>query len=148
MSRDVPRGEEDLRPTQTPQQVAARRDQKRGDVHYVRREEAATGPIICRPKAAMSTFCTNLPYGPSSITSDTLVVRSERDFWSRPEDATAFIYDAVRARSVKLLALADATHFVHLDRAERGRDRLLRELEAFLGDRAPPSRGNRSLSDR
>jgi|HubBroStandDraft_4_1064222.scaffolds.fasta_scaffold05507_4 pimeloyl-ACP methyl ester carboxylesterase len=75
----------------------------------------------------------------SSMTSDTLVVRSERDFWSRPEDASAFIHDAVRTSSIRLLSLPEATHFVHLDRPERGRDRLLRELEVFLRVRSSPS---------
>jgi len=38
-----------------------------------------------------------------------------------------------------LLSLPEATHFVHLDRPERGRDRLLRELEVFLRVRSSPS---------
>ncbi len=42
----------------------------------------------------------------SAITAATLVVRSELDFWSRPEDADAFARDAGRARSVKLLDAA------------------------------------------
>jgi len=70
-----------------------------------------------------------------SITAATLVVRSSLDFWSRPEDAEAFVRDASRARSAKILTLADATHFVHLERPERGRARLIEEIEAFL---APP----------
>jgi len=73
----------------------------------------------------------------SSITAHVLVVRSERDFWSRPEDVEAFAQDAVRARSVRIVTLADATHFVHLDRAERGRDRLMSEVVALLADRVP-----------
>lgn len=67
-----------------------------------------------------------------SITAATLVVRSSLDFWSRPEDAEGFVRDAGRARWTKILTLADATHFVHLERPERGRARLIAEIEAFL----------------
>jgi pimeloyl-ACP methyl ester carboxylesterase len=73
----------------------------------------------------------------SSITAHVLIVRSERDFWSRPEDAQAFAHDAVHAASVRVVTLKDATHFVHLDRAERGRDRLINEVVAFVADREP-----------
>lgn len=69
----------------------------------------------------------------STITAPTLVIRSELDFWSRPEDAEAFAHDAVHARSLRVVTLPQATHYVHLDRAERGRDALLREIVDFLG---------------
>lgn len=68
----------------------------------------------------------------SSISAHVLVVRSERDFWSRAEDAAEFAHDAVRARSIRLLTVPDATHFVHLDRPRRGRDLLLREVVGLL----------------
>jgi pimeloyl-ACP methyl ester carboxylesterase len=71
-------------------------------------------------------------YDASSITAEVLVIRSARDFWSRPEDATEFAHDAVRARSTRLLTIPDATHFVHLDRPQRGRELLLREVVDFL----------------
>lgn len=71
----------------------------------------------------------------SSITAHVLLVRSDRDFWSRPEDVQAFAHDATHAASVRILTLPDATHFVHLDRPEHGRDRLLNEVVAFLADR-------------
>jgi pimeloyl-ACP methyl ester carboxylesterase len=71
----------------------------------------------------------------SSITSPVLVLRSERDFWSRPEDAEAFAHDAVRAASVRVVTLPEATHFAHLDRPERGRDQLLQLVADFLADR-------------
>jgi pimeloyl-ACP methyl ester carboxylesterase len=67
-----------------------------------------------------------------SITAATLVVRSELDFWSRPEDADAFVRDAGRARRVKLVTLPGATHFVHLERPERGRARLIDEIAELL----------------
>jgi pimeloyl-ACP methyl ester carboxylesterase len=70
-------------------------------------------------------------YDASSVTARVLVVRSERDFWSRPEDATSFMHDAVRAQSTRILLIPGATHFVHLDRPERGREQLLQQLVAF-----------------
>jgi pimeloyl-ACP methyl ester carboxylesterase len=68
----------------------------------------------------------------SSITAQVLVIRSERDFWSRPEDAQAFAHDAVRAASVRIVTLQGATHYVHLDRPQHGRDQLLQEVVSFL----------------
>jgi len=73
-------------------------------------------------------------YDSSSITSRILIVRSERDFWSRSQDATNFSRDAARARSVRLVTIPDATHFVHLDRPQFGRNLLLQEVESFLDD--------------
>lgn len=70
-------------------------------------------------------------YDASSITAHVLVVRSERDFWSRPEDATSFIHDAVRAQSGRILMIPGATHFVHLDRPQHGRELLLGQLVTF-----------------
>jgi pimeloyl-ACP methyl ester carboxylesterase len=71
-------------------------------------------------------------YDASSITANALVIRSGRDFWSRPEDATSFIHDAVRARSTRVVTIPDATHFVHLDRPQRGRDQLVQEVIRLL----------------
>ncbi|MEV4578237.1 alpha/beta fold hydrolase [Nonomuraea jabiensis] len=71
----------------------------------------------------------------SLITAPTLVVRSGNDFWSRPEDVTALSSHLVHARSVRTVELPGATHYVHLDRPERGRDRFLREITAFLAAR-------------
>jgi len=68
----------------------------------------------------------------ASITSHVLIVRSENDFWSRPEDVATLREHLVRAADVKVLNLPAATHFVHLDRAERGRATLLAEVKSFL----------------
>jgi len=68
-----------------------------------------------------------------SITAPVLLVRSEHDFWSRPEDMSAFAHDATRSDGVRSLTLPGATHYVHLDRPERGRDALIAEIVAFLG---------------
>jgi pimeloyl-ACP methyl ester carboxylesterase len=53
-------------------------------------------------------------------------------FWSRAEDVSAFQHDAVRAAQVRVLALPDSTHHVHLDRADRGRSQMLQAIREFL----------------
>jgi pimeloyl-ACP methyl ester carboxylesterase len=68
----------------------------------------------------------------SSITARVLLIRSGRDFWSRPEDVSAFQHDAVRAAEMRVLSLPDSTHHVHLDRATRGRDQMLQAIREFL----------------
>jgi len=67
----------------------------------------------------------------SLIRVPTLVIASERDFWSRPEDRTALESDLVHAPRVKIVVILGATHFVHLERAQRGRDQLLKEIVSF-----------------
>jgi len=68
----------------------------------------------------------------ASITAHVLVVRGEFDFWSRPADVEHLESQLVRAGSVRTLTLANATHFLHLDRSERGRDALIEEVVALL----------------
>jgi pimeloyl-ACP methyl ester carboxylesterase len=68
----------------------------------------------------------------SFIRVPTLVIRSERDFWSRAEDADALNAELTHAPRKKLLTLPGATHHVHLDRPEHGRDQLLKEVVEFL----------------
>jgi pimeloyl-ACP methyl ester carboxylesterase len=68
-----------------------------------------------------------------TITARTLIVRSQRDFWSRREDVTRLREHLVHAREVRSVELPEATHYVHLDRAERGRERFVREVVNFLG---------------
>ncbi|HJR73643.1 MAG TPA: alpha/beta fold hydrolase [Luteimonas sp.] len=76
----------------------------------------------------------------SSIGARILIVRSGRDFWSRPEDAAALAREAVRSAQVQRLDLPDSTHMVHLDRPERGRERLLDAITAFLAISGSESR--------
>jgi len=68
----------------------------------------------------------------SFIYVPTLVLASERDFWSRPADREKLQRDLVHAPSVKIVVLPNATHFVHLDRSDRGRQQLLNEITNFL----------------
>ena len=67
-----------------------------------------------------------------SITARVLIVRGERDFWSRAEDVVRLESHLAQAASVAVVSMAEATHFVHLDRAEHGRDQLLAEVDALL----------------
>ena len=76
--------------------------------------------------------CGRKLYDAGSITAPVLLIRSGADFWSRRVDVEAFIADAERSPKVTAVEIPDATHFVHLDRPERGRDRLLAELTAFF----------------
>ena len=68
----------------------------------------------------------------SLVTTPTLALRGERDFWSRPEDLDHLAKDLVHAPAVRTLTLPDTSHFVHLEHAGRGRDQLLREIDAFV----------------
>ena len=68
----------------------------------------------------------------SLITAPTLVVVSGRDFWSRPEDRDNLAADLVHSPKVRVVVIPGATHFVLLDRPERGRTELLNTIEAFL----------------
>jgi pimeloyl-ACP methyl ester carboxylesterase len=76
--------------------------------------------------------CGRKLYDAGSITAPALLIRSGADFWSRRADVEAFVADAERSPKVTAVEIPDATHFVHLDRPERGRDRLLAELTAFF----------------
>ena len=53
------------------------------------------------------------------------MIRSELDFWSRPEDVAALQRELVHARRVEIESLTGATHIVFLDRPEHGRARML-----------------------
>jgi pimeloyl-ACP methyl ester carboxylesterase len=68
----------------------------------------------------------------SLITAPTLILASERDFWSRPEDRQAMADELVHSLKVRTVVIAGATHFVHLDRPEHGRDMLLKEISEFV----------------
>ena len=68
----------------------------------------------------------------SLITAPTLVLASERDFWSRAEDREALREHLVHAAREKVVVFKDATHFVHLDRPEHGRQQLINELVGWV----------------
>lgn len=66
------------------------------------------------------------------IYTPTLVLASERDFWSRPADRELLARDLVHASISKFVVIPNATHFVFLDRAEHGRQLLLDEIMSFV----------------
>ncbi len=71
-------------------------------------------------------------YDGSSILSNVLIIRSENDFWSRTADVETLASHLINAKQVRVLTLPQATHFVHLDRAERGRATLISAILDFL----------------
>ncbi|NPD23219.1 alpha/beta fold hydrolase [Corallococcus exiguus] len=75
----------------------------------------------------------------ASITAKVLILRAENDFWSRPEDVTRLQEHLNHAASVKAVVLPGATHFVHLERPERGRRLLMDELLRCTGARVTPA---------
>jgi len=69
----------------------------------------------------------------SFIYVPTLVLASERDFWSRPADREKTAHDLVHA-SLRIAVIPNATHFVPLDKPDHGRDKLLEEIVRFIRD--------------
>lgn len=74
----------------------------------------------------------------SLLRCNLLISRGGRDFWSAPGDPERLAAQAAHAPRVQLFQQPDATHFVHLDRPERGRDAFLAAVRDFLA-LAPPS---------
>jgi hypothetical protein len=52
-------------------------------------------------------------------------------FWSRPEDRELLIAHLVYAPIKRLVTIPGATHFVHLDRNDHGRQQFLDEVSRF-----------------
>ncbi|WP_313394037.1 alpha/beta hydrolase [Sphingobium yanoikuyae] len=65
----------------------------------------------------------------AALTMPVMVVRSGYDFWSRTQDAQDIVAEAPQA---ELVTIPEATHFVHLDRADAGRSVFLRAVTQFL----------------
>lgn len=72
----------------------------------------------------------------ADISAPMLAIRGDRDHWSRPEDLIALQRDAVNAQSVTTVSIPGGSHYLFLDRPERGRARFLREVTAFLNSPA------------
>lgn len=66
------------------------------------------------------------------LQSKVLIVRGERDFWSRPMDLEALANDIGDDTRVGTMTIPGATHYLLHDRPQRGRDRFLAEASAFL----------------
>jgi len=69
------------------------------------------------------------------IVVPTLYVRGTLDDWSRPEDLQALHAELANAPSKEFVVIHGATHFLHLDRPEKGRAAFLHETLRFLGKR-------------
>ena len=67
------------------------------------------------------------------LRAPTLYVRGTRDHWSRPEDLQALARDLTNA-TAHFVSIPNATHFVFLDRPERGRDVFMRIVLDFLSE--------------
>jgi pimeloyl-ACP methyl ester carboxylesterase len=92
----------------------------------------ASGPQPEPSRTASTSPAGRHLWDASLITAAALVLRSELDFWSRPEDAQLLEAHLVHASSVRSEVLSRSTHYVHLDRPEAGRDSFLRALLSFL----------------
>jgi pimeloyl-ACP methyl ester carboxylesterase len=98
--------------------------------------EARNPPALRYPTGALEDSfylaCGRQLWDASLIRARALVIRSERDFWSRPEDVELLTRHLVDAPLTRTVTLEGATHFAHLDRPGRGRRRFIDELVAFL----------------
>lgn len=68
----------------------------------------------------------------SELQMPVLGLRGALDFWSRPVDLEAFEKALVHSPRHKVVTLPQATHYVFLDRPEKGRNQLLQEIVEFL----------------
>ena len=68
------------------------------------------------------------------ITTPTLVIRTELDFWSRPEDIKA-INDDLPSTARKRVITLPGTHYVFLDKPERGRKQLVEAIVNFIEEK-------------
>ncbi|MBS7707248.1 alpha/beta hydrolase [Chelatococcus asaccharovorans] len=61
-----------------------------------------------------------------------MVISPQYDTWTRREDLAALKDDLIHAEEVRIWEPANTTHYILLDRPERGRDEALRRMEDFL----------------
>lgn len=67
-----------------------------------------------------------------SLRVPVLYMRGARDHWSRAQDLDALERDLPAMPNSKFVTIPDATHFVFLDRPERGRTQMLDEIRDFI----------------
>ncbi|MCG8673565.1 MAG: alpha/beta fold hydrolase, partial [Pseudomonadales bacterium] len=82
-------------------------------------------------------------YDAGKIRARVLILRSGKDFWSRPVDVAAMSDDLSAAADVTVHELPDVSHYVHL---ERGEDRaaFFRILTDYLADGALDGAGGKA----
>jgi pimeloyl-ACP methyl ester carboxylesterase len=61
-----------------------------------------------------------------------MVIQPELDYFSRPADARALEEDLIHAEEVQVWQPKNATHYLLLERPERGRDEALTRIKSFL----------------
>ncbi|SFU18766.1 Pimeloyl-ACP methyl ester carboxylesterase [Algoriphagus locisalis] len=66
-----------------------------------------------------------------NINVPSLIIRTELDFWSRPDDLKAFEQDLPSTVERRIIEIP-GTHYVFLDRLEKGKGELIEELVGFL----------------
>jgi pimeloyl-ACP methyl ester carboxylesterase len=64
-----------------------------------------------------------------------LIIRGELDFWSRPVDLTALARDLVNSPEVHTVTIKNGTHYLFLDRPDRGRSQFIAETMKFIDRR-------------
>jgi pimeloyl-ACP methyl ester carboxylesterase len=70
----------------------------------------------------------------NQVYSKVLIIRPQLDYFSRPEDVAALRDDLVNAEDVVYWEPENATHYIILDRPERGRDAAIAKIAGFIGD--------------
>ncbi|QNL48851.1 alpha/beta hydrolase [Olivibacter sp. SDN3] len=70
----------------------------------------------------------------ADITCPTLIIRSDLDFWSRPSDLVAIEKALVNTERKRIVEIP-GTHYVFLDRPEKGRTQLISEIKNFIDNR-------------
>lgn len=71
-------------------------------------------------------------FSATNIYAKVMIVRGEYDRLCRVEDAEALIDDLVNAEEVVFWNPPNTTHYILLDRPDRGRDALLERMDTFL----------------
>jgi pimeloyl-ACP methyl ester carboxylesterase len=69
----------------------------------------------------------------NQVTCKVMILRPALDYFSRPEDVAALREDLTNAEDVVVWEPANTTHYLILDRPERGRTEALERISAFIG---------------
>ncbi len=98
--------------------------------------KARTPPAACLPRGFQRDHFEmaqgKLFWSAADVRAATLIVRGSRDHWSRPDDVSALRSGLTNAARVDVLEIPNGTHFVLLDRPERGRQVFVDHVRRFL----------------
>lgn len=70
----------------------------------------------------------------SQVYAKVLIIRPQLDYFSRPQDIAALREDLINARTVEYWEPENTTHYIILDRPERGRDAAIERIASFVTD--------------